>query len=112
MIIAETFIGAPCKSGTEEPFRFIDFKEIKNSIIDGIAFFKYDKMSLDDSKLIRFKLLRTLIDLDPLWHQSIAVEFNQIIHLMNSIFECLCLNDLEYKNQFEKVKKFNLFTNY
>lgn len=86
-------------------FRGLSLKEGKNIVIDGLAFFRKDKLSTDEYKIIKCKILRSLIDLEHLWHQSICVEFNKVIRVMKTLFENLCLNDLEYKNEFEKVNE-------
>ena len=84
-------------------FRSLDLKDVQSTIIDGMALFICDNLTSLGLKSIKMKVLRALIDLDSLWHSRIAVDFNKVIEQMNCIFECLCLKDLEYKNQFEKV---------
>ena len=86
-------------------FREVSLKNDKSNVVDGLAFFRQSKLSSDELKSIKCKILRSLIDLEHLWHQSICMEFNKLIKTMNTIFEDLCLNDLEYKNEFEKVNK-------
>lgn len=85
--------------------RNLSLKEGKTNVIDGLALFEKDKLSRKEFKSIKCRILRSLIDLEHLWHQSICVEFNKLIQLMKTIFENLCLNDLEYKNEFEKVNE-------
>ncbi len=86
-------------------FREVSLKNDKNNVVDGLAFFRQIELASDELKSIKCKILRSLIDLEHLWHQSICMEFNRLIKTMNTIFEDLCLNDLEYKNEFEKVNK-------
>ena len=72
-------------------------------VVDGLAFFKEDVLSDEELSVRKMKVLRSLISLDHLWHQSIMMEYNGMIEDLDTIFQCLCLKDLQYKHQFDKV---------
>ena len=78
-------------------------KNTNLQVVDGLAFFKEDVLSDEELSVLKMKVLRSLISLDHLWHQSIMMEYSGMIEDLDTIFKCLCLKDLQYKHQFDKV---------